>query len=88
MSYRGDGIGMSDTSGVRGGGEWVGVRCGGGGVIGGLLGVESGGSDVALTYNECEGNGRAAKSCGNNDSEGVGHGGNGKGVSRWATGCS
>ena len=60
---------MSDVSGGSGGGEWVGARCGGGGVIGGSSGVERGGSDVASTYNECEGDGRAAKSCGDNDSE-------------------
>ena len=73
---------MSDVSGGSGGSKWVGARCGGGGVIGGSLGVERGGSDAASTYNECESDRKAAKSCGDNNSEQVGHGGNGKGVSR------
>ena len=63
---------MSDVSGGSGGGKWVGVRCGGGGAIGGLSSVERGGN-VASTGNGGEGNRKGDKSCSNDDSERVGH---------------
>ena len=70
---------MSDTSGGRGGGEWVGARSGGGSVIGGSSGVERGGSALSMA-NEGEGDRKGDGLC--SDDGHVGCACDGEGICR------
>ena len=68
---------MSDTSGGRGGGEWVSARCAGAGAVGGSSGVERGGSASSMATGS-EGDRKGDGSC--SDDGHVGHAGDGKGI--------
>ena len=70
---------MSDASGGSGGGEWVGARYGGAGAVGGLSGVERGGSTSSMATGS-EGDRRGDGFC--SDDGHVGRAGKGDGIGR------